>query len=382
MKKASDQAAQSSAQEAAPATQAPQAPVPAKVGVWQGFKNAATKIFRNMEEGKNYVLGIPYLKYSLAAGVAFDMFNNIIIYRLISPGYGKMTGGVAGLSAVQGNMVGMFSLGGLLLSVVFITMENIAKKRAAKNPLTPEAAAAAERSSMLRWSMAAIPAIALLATMAFHIALPLAPLVFMGTNWMPASILAAALIPFGFFQVAASIKVNSYFQEKLPQDAGKVQKALAFAGSVMTAMSIVTMLAMRPLFSAVDVFNPFPWLTAALIPIAVGIFFLWRKLAGATKPDAIAAADAAQQQREAGQAPAPKAGGAYVGLILGIVAAAVVITALPMVPGMAGVIAGLGVLGRFALNLGLTLLIPLGGYLIGRAKGKAKDRATPPAAPK
>ncbi|MFI5347163.1 MAG: hypothetical protein ACHQ51_12390 [Elusimicrobiota bacterium] len=387
VKKASAQAAQdfTKAAEAAPAPapapEASPAPAPAKTGVWQGVKNAAAKIFNNMEEGKNYVLGIPYLKYSLAAGVAFDMFN-IIIYRLISPGYGKMTGGVAGLSAVQGNMVGMFSLGGLLLSVVFITMENVAKKRAAKNPLSPEAAAAAERTSMLRWSMAAIPAIALLATMAFHIALPLAPLMFMGTNWMPASMLAAALIPFGFFQVAASIKTNSYFQEKLPQDAGKVQKALAFAGSVMTAMSIVTMLAMRPLFSAVDVFNPFPWLTAALLPIAVGIFFLWRKMAKATTPEAMAAADAAQAQREAGEGAAPKAGGAYVGLILGIVAAAVVITALPMIPGMAGVIAGLGVLGRFALNLGLTLLIPLGGYLIGRAKGKAKDRATPPAVPK
>ncbi|MDE2511607.1 MAG: hypothetical protein KGL74_10845, partial [Elusimicrobia bacterium] len=385
VKKASDQAA-ATAKAEAPAAEpakeaAPAGPAPAKVGVWQGIKNAAAKIFNNMEEGKNYVLGIPYLKYSLAAGVAFDMFN-IMIYRLIAPGYGKMTGGAAGLSAVQGNMVGMFSLGGLLLSVVFITMENIAKKRAANNAGTPEAAAAAERTSMLRWSMAAIPAVALLATMAFHIALPLAPLVFMGTNWMPASLLAAALIPFGFFQVAASIKTNSYFQEKLPQDAGKVQKALAFAGSVMTAMSIVTMLAMRPLFSAVDVFNPFPWLAAALLPIGVGIFFLWRKLAKATTPEAMAAADAAQAQREAGEGAAPKAGGAYVGLILGIVAAAVVITALPLVPGMAGVIAGLGVMGRFALNLGLTLLIPVGGFLLGRAKGKAKDRATPPAAPK
>ncbi len=101
-----------------------------------------------MEEGKNFVMNIPYLKYSLAAAVSFDLFN-IMIYRLIAPGYGKMTGGAAGLSAVQGNIVGMFSLGGLLLSIVFITMESMAKKKAAKNPMTPEAAAAAERSSML-----------------------------------------------------------------------------------------------------------------------------------------------------------------------------------------------------------------------------------------
>jgi hypothetical protein len=379
VKKASDTAAAQtaaakSAETAAPAaTEAPtQAPAPVKTGVWQGIKNAASKIFANMEAGKNYVMGIPYLKFSLAAAVAFDLFN-IAIYRLIAPGYGKMTGGAAGLSAVQGNLVGMFSLGGLILSVVFLTLESRAKARAKAGPMTPEEAAAAERSSMLRWMLAGIPAIALLATMAFHLALPLAPLIFLGTNWMPGSMLAAALIPFGFFQVAASIKLNSYFQEKLPSDADKVQKALAFSGSVMTALSIITMLTMRPLFSAVDVFNPFPWVAMALVPIAAGLFMLYRKLAGATKPDAIKAADEAQAQREAGAAGSEyKPAGAYVGLILGIVAAAVVITALPMIPGVAGFMAALGVLPKFALNLALTLVIPAVSMLIGRAKGKKK----------
>jgi hypothetical protein len=195
---------------------------------------------------------------------------------------------------------------------------------------------------------------------------------------MPGSMLAAALVPFGFFQVAASIKLNSYYQEKLPQDGGQVQKALAFSGSVMTALSIVTMLALRPLFSSVDVFNPFPWLAVALAPIAVGLFFLQRKLAAATKPEAVAAADAAQAARDAGRGPAAKAGGAYIGLILGIVAAAVVITALPMIPGVAGALAGLSVLARFAVNLGLTLLIPAAGLLIGRANGRKKDARAKP----
>lgn len=385
VKKASDQVATQSLQEKAgkeTATVAAASPAPAqapvKKGVWSGIKTAASNIFKNMEEGKNFVMSIPYLKYSLMGAVAFDLFN-ILIYRLISPGYGKMTGGAAGLSAVQGNIVGMFSLGGLLLSVVFITMESIAKKKAAKSPMTPEAAAAAERSSMLRWFMVGIPALGLLATMALHVALPFAPLMLLGTNWMPSSLLAAALIPFGFFQVAASIKLNSYFQEKLPQDVGKVQKALAFSGSVMTALSILTMLAMRPLFSAVAVFNPFPWVAMALLPIAVSMFFLRRKLSAATKPDAMAAADAAQAAHEADPAAAPKATGGYVGLILGIVAASVVITALPMVPGMAGALAALSVLARFGVNLALTLLIPLAGLLVGRAHGRksAKKAATP-----
>lgn len=392
VKKASDQAAaQTKDAASAPSAEAASAPAPApageaakspetakaKTGVWGGMKSAAAKIFGNMEDGKNYVMSIPYLKYSLMGAVAFDLFN-ILIYRLIAPGYGKMTGGAAGLSAVQGNIVGMFSLGGLLLSVVFITMESMAKKKAAKNGTTPEAAAAAERSSMLRWFMVGIPALALLATMSLHIALPFAPLMLLGTNWMPSSVLAAALVPFGFFQVASSIKLNSYFQEKLPQDAGKVQKALAFSGSVMTALSILTILAMRPLFTAVEVFNPFPWLAMALLPIGVGLFFLRRKLASATTPEAMAAADAELAAHEADPNAAAKPVGGYVGLILGIVAAAVVITALPMIPGVAGALAALSVLMRFGVNLGLTLLIPAAGYFIGRAKGRKSAKKADP----
>ena len=80
--------------------------------------------------------------------------------------------------------------------------------------------------------------------------------------------------------------------------------------------------------------------------------------------------DAAQASREANGAASKS--GAYVGLILGIVAAAVVITALPMIPGLAGALAGLSVLARFGINLGLTLLIPGAGALFGRARGRKK----------
>lgn len=379
VKKASDAAAQAAADAAktaadAKAATSPEAPAP-KLGAWARFKGAAGQIFKNMEEGKNYVMSVPYLKYSLMAAVVFDLFN-VMIYRLISPGYGKMTGGEAGLSAIQGNIVGMFSLGGLLLSIVFITMENVAKARAKKNP-APDAAtaAAAERSSMLRWTLAGIPALALLATMALHVALPLAPIVFAGTNWVPSSLLAAALVPFGFLQVAASIKLNSYFQEKLPNDADKVQKALSFSGSMMTALSIVTMLALRPLFSAVSVFNPFPWLAATLLPAAaIGLFILYRKLTAATKPEAIAQAEADQKANEG----KPSKPSGYVGLILGIVAAAVVITALPMIPGVAGFIASLGVGGKFALNLALTLLLPVAGAFLNLRRNKAKSAPSSP----
>jgi hypothetical protein len=49
-----------------------------------------------------------------------------------------------------------------------------------------------------------------------------------------------------------------------------------------------------------------------------------------------------------------------------------------MIPGVAGALAGLSVLARFAVNLGLTLLIPAAGLLIGRANGRKKDARAKP----
>ncbi|MBI3289473.1 MAG: hypothetical protein HYZ74_08150, partial [Elusimicrobia bacterium] len=222
------------------------APAPAEAaGAWQKIKNAVKNVFTNMEKGKDFVFGNPVFKYSFLGAVIFDIMN-VTIYRLISPGYGKLVAGSAGMSAVQGNLVGMFSLGGLLLAVVFVLLERRAKSR--EGNATDAERAAQERRSMLRWTLWGVPALALLSVMAFKLTLPFPPLMFLDVNWLPSTVLAAALIPFGFFQVAASIKLNSYFNEKLPDDSATVQNALAFSGTAMTALSIVLMLALKPLF--------------------------------------------------------------------------------------------------------------------------------------
>ncbi|MEK7859024.1 MAG: hypothetical protein AAB320_07770 [Elusimicrobiota bacterium] len=338
----------------APAQQAQAAePGAPKASAWQRVKAAFKQIFGNMEEGKDFVMNTPALKYSLLGAVIFDLMN-LIIYRLIAPGYGKLVAGAADMAAVQGNIVGMFSLGGLLLAAAFLVME----KRSAKadKAKSETERTAQERSSMLRWMMLGVPALGLLGVMAFKLALPFAPVIFMGVNWVPATALAAALIPFGFFQVAASIKLNSYFNEKLPEDPAKVQKAIAFSGSAMTALSILLMLALKPLFGDLAAFDPFPWLAAALVPVGAAVFYLQRKLSAATKPENMAATEA----------PASKAGG-YVGLILGVLSAALILTALPFIPGAGAMIAGLGVLGKFVLHLSVALALPIAGYFADRA---------------
>ncbi|MBI3288109.1 MAG: hypothetical protein HYZ74_01165, partial [Elusimicrobia bacterium] len=104
-------------------------------------------------------------------------------------------------------------------------------------------------------------------------------------------------------------------------------------------------------------FNPFPWLAGALVPIAAVIVFIQRKLANAT---------------QAGAAP-PASGGAapvkggYGGLLLGVIAAAFLLSFASLIPGLAGAIASLGVLGKFAAHLGVALALPLAGWFIDRA---------------
>jgi MFS family permease len=340
------------------ATAAPEAPNAPKVGAWQKVKDAFKQIFNNMEEGKDFVFKNPVLKYSLAGAAIFDLMN-VLIYRLITPGYGKLVAGSAGMAAIQGNLVGMFSFGGLILAAVFLVLEKRDKKK--NEGKTPDELIASERSSMLRWTLLGIPALALLGVMAFNLVLPFAPLMFLDINWVPSTVFAAALIPFGFMQVAASIKLNSFFQERLPSDSGKVQKALAFSGSAMTALSIVLMLALKPLFSDIAAFNPFPYLAMALIPVGVALFFLQRKLANATKPENIKLAE---------DAPDQKSAGGFVGILLGVIAAALLLSFMAFIPGVAPLLAGLGVLGKFALNLGVALAIPAAGWFADRALRK------------
>jgi len=340
---------------AAAATEAPATPDAPKIGAWQKIKNTFKQIFANMEEGKDFVFKNAVLKYSLAGAVIFDLMN-VLIYRLITPGYGKLVAGSAGMAAVQGNLVGMFSLGGLILAAVFLILERRDKKKNASR--TPDELAAAERSSMLRWTMLGIPALALLGVMAFNLVLPFAPVMFMDINWVPSTVLAAALIPFGFMQVAASIKLNSYFQERLPADSAKVQKALAFSGSAMTALSIVLMLALKPLFGDIAAFNPFPYMAAALIPLGAAVFFIWRKLSNATKPENL---------KLAADAPGEKTAGGFAGLLIGVITAALLLSFMPFIPGAAGLLAGLGILGKFALHLGVALAVPTAGWFADRA---------------
>ena len=254
-----------------------------------GLLAALKSLWRTMVEGKDVVLRNPVLKYSALGAAMFDILN-VFLYRLLAPGYGKIVAGAAGMSPIQGMIVGLFSFGGLLTAVMLLALQRGSKQAA--RAAAPAQSEDAQRRSVLRWTLLGAPAVLLLGTMALStptlgslVALP--PFL----KWAGALTLpAVAMIPFGFLQVAASIKLNSFFTDNLPDPekdpANKelVQKAVAFQGSAMTLLSVIGMLAMKPLFGHLGTFNPFPYLAIATIPLALGLFFVQRKLAAATKP--------------------------------------------------------------------------------------------------
>lgn len=244
----------------------------------------------SMYKGFQFVWHTPALRYSFMGAATFDIMN-VFLYRLFAPGYGKLIAGAAGMSPIAGMVVGLFSFGGLITAVMLMAMQRKLKAQAAKSEAD---AAEAQRKSVLRWTMLGVPAILLLATFALNLpALGAAVALPSFLSWAGALTLpAAAMIVFGFFQVAASIKLNAFFIDSLPDpkadpaNKDKVQQAISFEGSAMTAMSIVGMLAMKPMFGHLDTFNPFPWIAAATIPVALALFFIQRRLAAATKPEA------------------------------------------------------------------------------------------------
>jgi len=248
-------------------------------------------------QGFKIVWHTPVLKYSFLGAASFDMLN-VFLYRLFAPGFGKMIGGASGMSAISGMICGLYSAGGLITAVVLLALQNRMKRKSASvtTAASQEPQASSEdmqRRSVLRWTMMGVPAVLLLATLALQlptlgavVALPKI-LAWAGALTLP----AIAMIPFGFFQVAASVKLNSFFIDNLPdpqQDPAnkdKVQKAVAFSGSAFTALTILGMLAMRPMFSHLETFNPFNWIAIATVFLALAIFFIQRKLASAIAPD-------------------------------------------------------------------------------------------------
>lgn len=209
-------------------------------------------------------------------------------------------------------MVGMYSSGGLYLALAltflplafsfgmrlwrrFVTKKAVVEEKKDYTFADREKDLKKAYRSTMFWAVLGVPAVFLLATFALPastlgaaFALP----AWFTATWIGAKIasltvIQAALVPYGFLQVGASVKLNNLFQVSLPdsklypKDSKERQisddlndKAFAFEGFSMTALSMLLIFSLRPLFSHLATFNPFPYIAWSLIPAVAVLAFV------------------------------------------------------------------------------------------------------------
>lgn len=156
------------------------------------------------------------------------------------------------------------------------------EKRAAEDALNPvkfveytkEEQAEMLRRSMLRWMKWGTLGLAAIATLAV-------PLPLIGSSL---SIPALLLIPFGIAQVAAQIKLTSFFQANVPKVEADKVAVLGFFRAASLAASTIGLLSLKYLFNATTGYAPFVVVALALIPLAAYYLYLTNKLRKVTDP--------------------------------------------------------------------------------------------------
>ncbi len=277
---------------------------------------AAARLFASVKasalgQGAAYVWKTPLLRFAFLGAAMFDV-QNIIIYRMFAPGAAQLQYGAAHMSQEAGNMVGMYSSGGLYLALAltflplafsfgmrlwrrFVTKKAVVEEKKDYTFADREKDLKKAYRSTMFWAVLGVPAVFLLATFALPastlgaaFALP----AWFTATWIGAKIasltvIQAALVPYGFLQVGASVKLNNLFQVSLPdsklypKDSKERQisddlndKAFAFEGFSMTALSMLLIFSLRPLFSHLATFNPFPYIAWSLIPAVAVLAFV------------------------------------------------------------------------------------------------------------
>lgn len=220
------------------------------------------RFWRSLTRGANIVLRTPALRWSFF-GYALLYVSTPLLYWLVAPAYGIFVAGAAGAehaALVAGFMLGLFSLGGLVASMI-VMREN---KRLGK--LGEAERLRALGRSLVRWGKWAVASLALLGLMA----LPL-------PSWGALTVPALALLPFGVAQVVAKLKVDSYFQSRAPEDG--VDDATAFMEGAAMLLQMAVLWAAKLAFTAFTGVGPFVALAAGLVPAAAALYWVIRRLA-------------------------------------------------------------------------------------------------------
>ncbi|MBI5243906.1 MAG: MFS transporter [Elusimicrobia bacterium] len=247
---------------------------PGGVGaVFKGF-------FQKIGRGAKLVWRAPALRLSFIA-YSLVMMLNPFLYQMMAPGYALALVGAANselATSVSGWLTGLYSAGGLLGGLLMTMEGNRIAKGKESGQIDDAQEAQILRKSLLRWLLLGTGGLSLLATLA----LPLPTLGAMAAlpaflSWASSLTLPAlALIPFGIAQVISTLKLQSFFQARVPRKEDMAD-AMGFLGSASLAITTLGLVGMKYLFKAAAGLTPFTYLSFMLIPIGIAYLYLrWR----------------------------------------------------------------------------------------------------------
>lgn len=252
-----------------------------------GAGNVFKEFFAKIGRGAKLIWANPALRISFLAYSLFMMINPFL-YSMIGPAYALRLVGPENAelaTSVAGWLTGLYSAGGLLGGLLMTRESHRIEKARNSGAIDEAQEKEVLRRSLLKWMMLGTGGLAFLASLAFPLPTLASMLVLPSfLRWAgDITVPALALIPFGIAQVVATLKLQSFFQSRVPRKED-MPAAMGFLGSASLALTTAGLLGLKFLFKGLSGFAPFWVISALLVPLAVSYLVLRRKLAKHTDP--------------------------------------------------------------------------------------------------
>lgn len=235
----------------------------------KGLKASFVSWISQFGRGARMVWRDPGLRYSALAFSALAM-TAALLYALIAPAYGLLLAG-PGMeemaTGISGWIIGLYNAGGMLGVLSLMRLQKRQAKELSEGALTRPKLEKHLRKSLLRTMLWATAGLALLAAFA----LPLPTLAAFLPSWAAwaggISVPALAIMPLGFAQVVALLKLRSFFQSRV-KDQRDMPDAMGFLGAATLLSQAAGLMVLKYFFTGMAGFTPFVYLVAGLVPLA------------------------------------------------------------------------------------------------------------------
>ncbi|MBI4061296.1 MAG: hypothetical protein HY403_07680 [Elusimicrobia bacterium] len=229
------------------------------------------EFFKSFGQGASEIARKPVLLLSLLAYSFVDAPTSLI-YWLLAPAFAlHLAGPGAELAATaySGMITGLYSLGAIIGSLLVMRQQRRYDRERQAGVLSEAKHAEAMRRSMLAWTATTALGLGLFLVLAVPFA-----------GWGTLTLPALAFLAFGAPQIAAKLKLESYFQSHAPK--GAIDDATAVLEGASSIVIALSLWIFGQLLLGANVVSAF-WLAAAAAPYAAILLALCWALARATR---------------------------------------------------------------------------------------------------